>query len=36
MVDLMQTMRNFEANQKALQSHDQRLQKAVNELGRVR
>ena len=36
MVDLMQTMRNFEANQKALQSHDQRLQKTVNELGRVR
>ena len=36
MVELMQTMRNFEANQKALQSHDQRLQKAVNELGRVR
>lgn len=36
MVELMQTMRNFEANQKALQSHDQRLQKTVNELGRVR
>jgi len=36
MVELMTTMRNFEANQKALQSHDQRLQKTVNELGRVR
>lgn len=36
MVELMQTMRNFEANQKVLQSHDQRLQKTVNELGRVR
>lgn len=36
MVDLMMVMRNFEANQKALQSHDQRLQKAVNELGKVR
>jgi flagellar basal-body rod protein FlgF len=36
MVELMQVSKNFEANQKALQSHDQRLQKAVNELGRVR
>lgn len=36
MVSLMQVMRNFEANQKALSSSDQRLQKAVNELGRVR
>ncbi|MEW6277555.1 MAG: flagellar hook-basal body protein [Candidatus Eremiobacterota bacterium] len=36
MVDLMMVMRNFEANQKALQSHDQRLQKAANELGKVR
>lgn len=36
MVDLMMVMRNFEANQKALQAHDQRLQKAANELGRVR
>ncbi len=36
MVDLLMVMRNFEANQKALQSHDQRLQKAVNELGKVR
>lgn len=35
MVDLMQTARQFEANQKALQSHDARLNKAVNELGRV-
>lgn len=36
MVSLMQVMRNFEANQKALSAHDQRLQKAVSELGRVR
>ncbi len=36
MVELMQVTKNFEANQKALQAHDQRLQKAVNELGRVR
>ncbi|MCA9793526.1 MAG: flagellar hook-basal body protein [Candidatus Eremiobacteraeota bacterium] len=36
MVGLMQVMRNYEANQKALQAHDSRLQKAVNELGRVR
>lgn len=36
MVGLMEVMRNFEANQKALGAHDQRLQKAVSELGRVR
>jgi flagellar basal-body rod protein FlgG len=36
MVGLMQVMRNFEANQKALSANDQRLQKAVSELGRVR
>lgn len=36
MVSLMEVMRNFEANQKALSAHDQRLQKAVNELGKVR
>ena len=36
MVGLMEVMRNFEANQKALSSNDQRLQKAVSELGRVR
>lgn len=36
MVSLMQVMRNFEANQKALSANDQRLQKAVSELGRVR
>lgn len=36
MVDMMMVMRNYEANQKVLQSHDQRLQKTVNELGRVR
>lgn len=36
MVGLMEVMRNFEANQKALSSNDQRLQKAVTELGKVR
>lgn len=36
MVNLMQVMRNYEANQKALQAHDQKLQKVVSELGRVR
>lgn len=36
MVDMMMVMRNYEANQKVLQAHDQRLQKTVNELGRVR
>lgn len=36
MVSLMEVMRNFEANQKALSAHDSRLQKAVSELGRVR
>lgn len=36
MVGLMEVMRNFEANQKALSAQDQRLQKAVSELGRVR
>ena len=36
MVGLMEVMRNFEANQKALAAHDSRLQKAVSELGRVR
>lgn len=36
MVNLMQVMRNYEANQKALQAHDARLQKAVNEIGKTR
>ena len=36
MVNLMQVMRNYEANQKALQAHDQKLQKVVSEMGRVR
>ena len=36
MVDMMMVMRNYEANQKVLQAHDQRLQKTVNDLGRVR
>jgi len=36
MVGLMQVMRSFEANQKALSANDQRLQKAVSELGRDR
>ncbi len=35
MVSLMQVMRNFEANQKTLQAHDQKLQKVINEVGRV-
>ena len=36
MMELMQVSRAFEANQKVLQSHDQRVQKATQELGRVR
>ena len=36
MVDMMMVMRNYEANQKVLQAHDQSLQKTVNDLGRVR
>jgi flagellar basal body rod protein FlgG len=32
----MQVMRGFEANQKTLQTQDQILRKAANELGKVR
>lgn len=35
MVEMMATMRSFEANQKALQAQDETLQKAVTEIGRV-
>ncbi|NDD30761.1 MAG: flagellar hook-basal body complex protein [Proteobacteria bacterium] len=36
MVELMQVSRAFEANQKMLQTQDQVLRKAANELGKVR
>lgn len=36
MVDLMQVSRAFEANQKMLQTQDQILRKAANEVGKVR
>ncbi|MBM3463047.1 MAG: flagellar hook-basal body protein [Armatimonadetes bacterium] len=36
MVDMMQVMRAYEANQKMLQTQDQVLRKAANELGKVR
>ena len=35
-VDMMMVMRNYEANQKVLQAHDESLQKTVNDLGRDR
>ena len=35
MVAMIQTSREFEANQKALSSTNQTLQKAVNELGKI-
>ncbi|HYF93344.1 MAG TPA: flagellar hook-basal body protein [Symbiobacteriaceae bacterium] len=35
MVEMMTTMRSFEANQRALQAQDETLQKAVTEIGRV-
>lgn len=35
MVDLITTMRSYEANQKALQAQDESLGKAVNEVGRL-
>lgn len=35
MVDMMTAMRLYEANQKAIQSIDRTLEKAVNEIGRV-
>ena len=33
--DMMMTMRNFESNQKLVQSLDETLGKTVNEVGRV-
>lgn len=36
MTDMMQVMRGYEANQKMLQTQDQVLRKAANELGKVR
>lgn len=36
MVEMMQIMRTYEANQKMLQNADQSLSKTVNEVGRVR
>lgn len=35
MVDMINVMRSYEANQKVLKAHDETLQKAVNEVGRV-
>jgi flagellar basal-body rod protein FlgG len=35
MVELIRTMRSFEANQKAAQSHDEALQQSVSRVGRV-
>ena len=35
MVDLIQTSREFEANQKVLSTANQTLSKAVNELGKI-
>lgn len=35
MVELIRTMRSFEANQKAAQSHDEALQASVSRVGRV-
>ena len=35
MVDMMKTMRAFEANQKILQAEDQALKKSVNEVGKT-
>jgi flagellar basal-body rod protein FlgF len=35
MVELIRTMRSFEANQKAVQSHDEALQQSVGRVGRV-
>ncbi len=36
MTDMMQAYRMFEANQKVIQAYDQSLDKAVNEIGRLR
>lgn len=35
MVELIRTMRSFEANQKAAQSHDEALQQSVSRVGRL-
>ena len=35
MVNMIEIMRAYEANQKVLQTHDSTLEKAVNEIGRV-
>lgn len=35
MVDMMTALRMYEANQKVIQSFDQTLEKAVNEIGRI-
>ncbi|MBD8069459.1 flagellar hook-basal body protein [Bacillus sp. PS06] len=36
MTDMMTAYRSFEANQKILQAYDQSMEKAVNEIGRLR
>jgi flagellar basal-body rod protein FlgF len=36
MVQLMETMRHFEAAQRLVRGHDEMMQKAISELGRVR
>jgi flagellar basal-body rod protein FlgG len=36
MVDMIATFRNFEADQRALSAQDQTLDKAVNQVGRIR
>ncbi|MGO1712937.1 MAG: flagellar basal body rod C-terminal domain-containing protein [Senegalia sp. (in: firmicutes)] len=35
MVEMISTMRNYEANQKNIHAYDGVLEKAVNEIGRV-
>ena len=35
MVEMIRAVRNFEADQRALQAHDQTLDKAVNSVGRI-
>lgn len=36
MIDMLSVMRTYEANQKALQAHDEILGKSVNDVGRLR
>lgn len=36
MTQMMAALRNFEANQKVLQAYDQSLERAVNDIGRIR